>query len=92
MLARSATRYEKALDYSSKKYGNGLEEISMQDSSSLALHRIPALSFGAEELRLPPAHCLLMRVGAMRKGKPLVKLRVLGSKNARGGRRNRVTT
>jgi len=78
MLARSETRYEKASDYSSKKYGNGLEKISMQALSSLARDLILALSFGAGELRLPPAHSLLMRVGGMRRGKLLVKLRVLG--------------
>jgi hypothetical protein len=78
MLARSRTRYEKASDYSTKKYGNGLEKISMQDLSSLARHLILALSPGAEELRLPPAHCLVMRAGGMRRGKLLVKLRVLG--------------
>jgi hypothetical protein len=34
MLSRLETRYEKDADYSSKKYGNGPEKISMQDSSS----------------------------------------------------------
>jgi hypothetical protein len=31
MLSGLETTYEKALDYSSKKYGNGLEKISIQD-------------------------------------------------------------
>jgi len=85
MLARSETRYEKASDYSSKKYGNGLEKISMQDLSSLARDLILALSFGAGELRLPPAHSLAYEGRRNEEGKATRKITGIGIRECKRG-------